>query len=1040
MKKIKERGIALVLTVLMVLFTVPNIAFAANNPPSEIKNCESNFGYDFKIKFNDTDKEWLEAIDEIIIANENYSKGTSSYSVWNNKYYYIDKDNQYLHIGEGGAFVDNKARCVIKANGYEDLVLELDKSNHTAIISKDSSEEDEKCKHSGGIATCIEQATCEKCGKKYGELGPHNYINGVCTVCGDTLTAAPEVSLESESYYLVFKIKEKGYVSGISSISENDTEWKEQSFKMALNGKQYYLDKENDCIYFDKFNGIPFETGGIITIKNEAYQDIKLKVNVVNDKDVNIIPVTDDVEVGDEYRLHVRLVGNFEAAIINQKGYDAVTSASTSVTQNKNSSAEVQAVILPKDKEPTEEDWKPLCDSNISLNTAKDKTFVTLDDQSGMVGVYSPYDSSVTLSGTPEKKGEYPITVTITDNQGRRATSNALIFKVYSGEENLEDQLTTENCTQTADGKYMYDMEPWAIKNFDNDDNIVYVPKNIKAWYGSHTSGTYGKLGYSIPSASKTTQTLVVPKGCDLTLVNMDVLSSVRIVVENGGKLSLHDTPIQGIVEVKKGGTFSMNYNDFGDGEFLTGSSINGQLILQDGATVVNSIIYSNTNYIANGDETRSNINPVVVANGNVNVIGTVVIRGDESPMGINATTGKANPGQTGLKVNGKLNITEGSYLAVYGGGHLALTTNGGTAIVLNNGEITGKGKLIAVAGDGTFGYGGNAVEGKGIISVKDAYLEGGAAIKPMKNEVGGSAITEGIKIADTTNRNLINGETNTTGNVDYDNDTYWGSVADPLPSFDGADSKYQVEKNGVTNIKKEYTLTLSPENTSIYVGDVFNITYSINPIDATNQGVIYSSSDESIATVDNNGIVTAIAEGNVVIKVTTVDGTHSAVCNVTVAHKHVYSDEWKWDTNNHYHICTCGDIADSETHVFGDWTVIQEATIEEDGINERICTVCGFVERTTTKYTIIPDSNKVLDVDNNKNNNDKINKVNNIKVNDNNIVNKSSKNEKDSNKVIKESNAIKTGDNNYYIVYGVMMILSITLYAVYLNKRKKLS
>ena len=107
----------------------------------------------------------------------------------------------------------------------------------------------------------------------------------------------------------------------------------------------------------------------------------------------------------------------------------------------------------------------------------------------------------------------------------------------------------------------------------------------MKAWYGSHTSGTYGYLGYDIPwdavVAGKIPQTLYIPRGCDLTFVNMEVLSSVRIVVENGGKLTLQDSVVQGIIEVEDGGTFSMNYNGYsGQSQFLVGSSLCGQLRL----------------------------------------------------------------------------------------------------------------------------------------------------------------------------------------------------------------------------------------------------------------------------------------------------------------------------------------------------------------------------------------------------------------------------------------------------------------------------
>ena len=154
----------------------------------------------------------------------------------------------------------------------------------------------------------------------------------------------------------------------------------------------------------------------------------------------------------------------------------------------------------------------------------------------------------------------------------------------------------------------MYDMEPWAIKNFTDasGDQRVTVPADVKAWYGSHTSGTYGELGYAVSEGTAQKQTLILPKGCNLTLVNMDILSSVKIIVGDGAKLTLRDSVIQGVVEVQNGGTFSMNYNDYGEGEFLNGASINGQLILQDGATLENAKIYSNTNNIANGSSAQS--------------------------------------------------------------------------------------------------------------------------------------------------------------------------------------------------------------------------------------------------------------------------------------------------------------------------------------------------------------------------------------------------------------------------------------------------
>ena len=58
-------------------------------------------------------------------------------------------------------------------------------------------------------------------------------------------------------------------------------------------------------------------------------------------------------------------------------------------------------------------------------------------------------------------------------------------------------------------------------------------------------------------------------------------------------------------------------------------------------------------------------------------------------------------------------------------------------------------------------------------------------------------------------------------------------------------------------------------------------LTAAVEPADATNQNVIWSSSDDSIASVDENGLVTAHKYGTAVITATTEDGGFTAQCKV---------------------------------------------------------------------------------------------------------------------------------------------------------------
>ena len=78
--------------------------------------------------------------------------------------------------------------------------------------------------------------------------------------------------------------------------------------------------------------------------------------------------------------------------------------------------------------------------------------------------------------------------------------------------------------------------------------------------------------------------------------------------------------------------------------------------------------------------------------------------------------------------------------------------------------------------------------------------------------------------------------------------------------------------------------VTLNKTSTSLYVGDTETLTPTITPDNATNKDVTWTSSDSTVATVDQNGLVTALARGTAVITATTADGGKTASCTVTVS------------------------------------------------------------------------------------------------------------------------------------------------------------
>ena len=75
------------------------------------------------------------------------------------------------------------------------------------------------------------------------------------------------------------------------------------------------------------------------------------------------------------------------------------------------------------------------------------------------------------------------------------------------------------------------------------------------------------------------------------------------------------------------------------------------------------------------------------------------------------------------------------------------------------------------------------------------------------------------------------------------------------------------------------------PEATTTLVGSPVQLTAQVKPWNISDDSVIWTTSDASIATVDENGVVTGVGAGTAVITATSVlDATKSDSCTVTVA------------------------------------------------------------------------------------------------------------------------------------------------------------
>ena len=88
---------------------------------------------------------------------------------------------------------------------------------------------------------------------------------------------------------------------------------------------------------------------------------------------------------------------------------------------------------------------------------------------------------------------------------------------------------------------------------------------------------------------------------------------------------------------------------------------------------------------------------------------------------------------------------------------------------------------------------------------------------------------------------------------------------------------KEESDPVAVTGVKLSFT-TLTQK-----IGTSFTLVATIEPANATNKTVTWSSSNSTVASVTNMGVVQAKAAGTADITVTTADGGHTATCSFTV-------------------------------------------------------------------------------------------------------------------------------------------------------------
>ncbi|GAA3617722.1 hypothetical protein GCM10022396_40410 [Flavivirga amylovorans] len=107
------------------------------------------------------------------------------------------------------------------------------------------------------------------------------------------------------------------------------------------------------------------------------------------------------------------------------------------------------------------------------------------------------------------------------------------------------------------------------------------------------------------------------------------------------------------------------------------------------------------------------------------------------------------------------------------------------------------------------------------------------------------------------------------------------GTVTITVTATDGGyPATCTVNVGSITNVTG---VSVSPTSASLLVGQTIGLTETVNPNNANDKTVVWSSNNTSVATVNSNGLVTAIGDGSATITVTTNDGGFTATSTITV-------------------------------------------------------------------------------------------------------------------------------------------------------------
>ena len=408
--------------------------------------------------------------------------------------------------------------------------------------------------------------------------------------------------------------------------------------------------------------------------------------------------------------------------------------------------------------------------------------------------------------------------------------------------------------------------------------NIVLEGENkVSGWYGINVSSG-GAASLSISGSGSLTVSATATNGI-----------GIFVQAQSGNaNLAINGANVNAVVTENNGRGVELSTGQAGNPNLTI--EVKGGSLQASGQP--NGIIF-----FTNKNNTQANANLKVSGNAMVKTSGITTEADGSGSQGAVLTT-EAGTGETGgivfdgsagtvygtVELQNDLTISEGETLTIGDGASLTVPdgktlTNNGTVTTTGSGSLTNSG---TINNSGTLP---DNIQGSAPPKITTPSLLYGEVDKNYSQPLAADNNPTSWSV---TNGTLPNGLT-------LENGTISG-----IPTAAGTSTFTVKAENTAGSDSKELTLTINPapvlvtsvalnkSELSLYTGQSEILTATVQPSNATNQNVTWSSDKPDVATVDAAGKVTAVGAGTATITVTTADGNHTATCTVTVTRPYI--------------------------------------------------------------------------------------------------------------------------------------------------------